>query len=68
MNLEAIASGAFKGTGRTIPPSLVSIVSNTLQPVDMRVVSGFGEAQFPVALIKPHRTADYRPKRRIVSR
>jgi len=33
MNLEAVASGAFKGTGRTIPPSLASIVSNTLSPI-----------------------------------
>jgi len=33
MNLEAVASGAFKGTGRTIPPSLASIVSNMLTPL-----------------------------------
>ena len=33
MNLEAVASGAFKGTGRTIPPSLASIVSNAATPI-----------------------------------
>jgi len=32
MNLEGVASGSFKGTGRTIPPSLVSIVSNATRP------------------------------------
>ena len=32
MNLEGVGSGAFKGTGRTIPPSLVSIISNTAKP------------------------------------
>ena len=32
-NLEAVASGAFKGTGRTIPPSLASIVSNAASPL-----------------------------------
>jgi putative MATE family efflux protein len=33
MNLEAVASGAFKGIGKTIPPSLVSIISNSLRPL-----------------------------------
>jgi Na+-driven multidrug efflux pump len=33
MNLEAVFSGAFKGRGRTIPPSVVSIVCNTLKPI-----------------------------------
>jgi putative MATE family efflux protein len=33
MNLEAVASGAFKGTGRTIQPSLVSIISNSIRPL-----------------------------------
>jgi Na+-driven multidrug efflux pump len=32
MNMEGVASGAFKGTGRTIPPSLVSFVCNGLRP------------------------------------
>ena len=31
MNLEAVASGAFKGTGRTIPPSLASIICNVIK-------------------------------------
>ena len=31
-NLETVAAAAFKGTGRTIPPSLASIVSNLLRP------------------------------------
>ncbi|MDR2102473.1 MAG: MATE family efflux transporter [Treponema sp.] len=33
MNLEAVGAGAFKGSGRTIPPSLVSIISNILKPL-----------------------------------
>jgi putative MATE family efflux protein len=32
MNLEAVAAGAFKGTGRTIPPTLASIVTNVVKP------------------------------------
>jgi putative MATE family efflux protein len=32
MNLEAVAAGAFKGTGRTVIPSAVSIVSNVIRP------------------------------------
>ena len=32
MNLECVASGAFKGTGRTIPPSLASIITNSTRP------------------------------------
>jgi Na+-driven multidrug efflux pump len=40
MNLEAVAAGAFKGTGRTIPPSLVSIVSNTVKPILAWLLSG----------------------------
>jgi putative MATE family efflux protein len=39
MNLEAVASGAFKGTGRTIPPSLVSIISNSLRPLLAYILS-----------------------------
>lgn len=31
--LEAVASGAFRGLGRTMPPSLVSIASNLLRVV-----------------------------------
>jgi len=44
MNLEAVASGAFKGTGRTIPPSLASIVSNAASPLLAFIFSrtGFG--------------------------
>ena len=33
MNLETVASGAFKGTGRTIPPSLASIICNVFKPL-----------------------------------
>jgi Na+-driven multidrug efflux pump len=33
MNLEAVWAGAFKGRGETIPPSVVSIVSNALKPL-----------------------------------
>jgi putative MATE family efflux protein len=39
MNLEAVASGAFRGTGRTIPPSLVSIVTNGIRPVLALILS-----------------------------
>jgi putative MATE family efflux protein len=39
MNLEAVWSGAFKGTGQTLPPSLVSIISNALKPVLALVLS-----------------------------
>lgn len=31
MCLEAVSSGAFKGSGRTVPPSVVSTVSNILR-------------------------------------
>jgi len=40
MNLEAVGSGAFKGTGRTIPPSLVSMVSNIAKPILALILSG----------------------------
>ena len=40
MNLEAVGAGAFKGTGRTIPPSLVSIISNAAKPVLAWFLSG----------------------------
>lgn len=40
MNLEAVASGAFKGIGRTIPPSLVSIISNGVKPIVAWLLSG----------------------------
>jgi len=33
MNLEAVGSGGFKGTGRTIPPSLVCAVTNGVRPI-----------------------------------
>ena len=33
MNLEGVGSGAFKGTGRTIPPSLASIIINSSRPI-----------------------------------
>ncbi|MDR2370691.1 MAG: MATE family efflux transporter [Treponema sp.] len=33
MNMEAVGAGAFKGTGRTIPPSLASVAANTVKPV-----------------------------------
>ena len=39
MNMEAVASSAFKGTGRTIPPSLVSIVCNILRPPSALILS-----------------------------
>ena len=32
MNLETVAAGAFKGTGRTIPPSLASTICNMARP------------------------------------
>jgi len=40
MNLEGVGSGAFKGTGRTIPPSLVSIISNSVKPILAWILSG----------------------------
>jgi putative MATE family efflux protein len=39
MNLEAVGAGAFKGSGRTIPPSLASIVSNTIKPILALILS-----------------------------
>ncbi|MDR1972840.1 MAG: MATE family efflux transporter [Treponema sp.] len=33
MNIEAVGSGAFKGRGNTIPPSIVVIATNALKPV-----------------------------------
>jgi putative MATE family efflux protein len=39
MNLEAVWSGTFKGKGKTIPPSLVSILANVLKPVLALVLS-----------------------------
>jgi putative MATE family efflux protein len=32
MNIEAVGSGAFKGRGKTIPPSVVVIITNALKP------------------------------------
>jgi Na+-driven multidrug efflux pump len=32
MNIEAVGSGAFKGTGRTIEPSIVVIATNVVKP------------------------------------
>jgi len=40
MNLEAVGAGAFKGTGRTIPPSLVSTISNIVKPILAWLLSG----------------------------
>jgi putative MATE family efflux protein len=39
MNIEIVASAAFKGTGRTIPPSLVSIVCNIIRPILAYILS-----------------------------
>ncbi|GHV91248.1 MATE family efflux transporter [Spirochaetia bacterium] len=39
MNLEAVTAGAFKGTGRTLIPSAVSITANLLRPVLAFVLS-----------------------------
>jgi Na+-driven multidrug efflux pump len=33
MTMESVAAGAFKGTGRTIPPSIASIVTNIIRPI-----------------------------------
>jgi putative MATE family efflux protein len=33
MNIEAVGSGAFKGSGKTIPPSVVVISTNALKPL-----------------------------------
>jgi Na+-driven multidrug efflux pump len=33
MNLEAVWGGDFKGRGITIPPSVASIISNSLKPI-----------------------------------
>ncbi|AEF82879.1 MATE family efflux transporter [Leadbettera azotonutricia] len=33
MTMEAVGSGAFKGTGRTIPPSIASIATNIVRPI-----------------------------------
>ncbi|MDR2516853.1 MAG: MATE family efflux transporter [Spirochaetaceae bacterium] len=33
MNVEAVCSGAFKGKGKTIPPSVAGAVSNSLKPL-----------------------------------
>jgi putative MATE family efflux protein len=32
MNMEAVGAGAFKGTGRTLPPSIASIATNIIRP------------------------------------
>ena len=32
MNMESVASGSFKGIGRTIPPSIVSFTCNAIRP------------------------------------
>jgi putative MATE family efflux protein len=39
MNIEALGSGAFKGRGKTIPPSVVVISTNALKPVLAWVLS-----------------------------
>jgi putative MATE family efflux protein len=33
MNMEAVGAGGFKGTGRTLQPSLASIITNSTRPV-----------------------------------
>jgi putative MATE family efflux protein len=33
MNMEAVGAGAFKGTGRTLQPSIASIATNILRPL-----------------------------------
>jgi putative MATE family efflux protein len=33
MNLEAVGAGGFKGTGRTLQPSLASIITNITRPI-----------------------------------
>jgi Na+-driven multidrug efflux pump len=38
-NLEMVASGAFKGVGKTIPPSVASITSNMIKPVLAYILS-----------------------------
>jgi putative MATE family efflux protein len=42
MCLEGTASGAFKGMGKTIPPSVVSIVTNLTRPVLALILSRTG--------------------------
>jgi putative MATE family efflux protein len=39
MNMEAVAAGGFKGTGRTLQPSLASIITNTTRPILAYVLS-----------------------------
>ena len=39
MALETVASAGFKGSGRTIPPSLVSIISNVIRPILAYILS-----------------------------
>ncbi|MDR1374914.1 MAG: MATE family efflux transporter [Treponema sp.] len=39
MNIEAVGSGAFKGRGKTIPPSIVVISTNALKPALAWVLS-----------------------------
>jgi Na+-driven multidrug efflux pump len=38
-NLEAVAAAGFKGISRTIPPSFVSITSNSMRPVLAYILS-----------------------------
>jgi putative MATE family efflux protein len=33
MNMEAVGAGAFKGTGRTLQPSLASVITNAIKPI-----------------------------------
>ncbi|MDR0670226.1 MAG: MATE family efflux transporter [Treponema sp.] len=42
MNVEAVGSGAFKGSGKTIPPSVVVIGTNILKPVLALILSRTG--------------------------
>jgi putative MATE family efflux protein len=39
MNLEAVSAGAFKGTGRTLMPSVVSIMVNVTRPILALILS-----------------------------
>jgi putative MATE family efflux protein len=42
MNVEAVGSGAFKGSGKTVPPSVVVIGTNALKPVLALILSRTG--------------------------
>jgi putative MATE family efflux protein len=48
MNIEAVGAGAFKGTGRTLQPSFVSVVTNLLKPVLAYFLSRTGLGLFGI--------------------